>query len=230
MIEQVKDGCPDSTLMATFSENHDNARFPSVQGDIALAKNLIAYTIQSDGPTIIYEGQEQHYAGGNDPNNREAIWLSGYSTTSTLYTHLQILNQVRNQAIFKSSDSYLTYKAFVIYSDSHNFALRKGLDGQAIITVLTNVGSNGGTQSFTVGNTGYASGAVIYDVISCSTVTANGSGQISVTLNGGLPKVSPSPCCIYHWTIYGFILTPFFLSRSFTRKHRLLARVSVGSE
>src|SRR2546421_11435704 len=73
-----------------------------------------------------YEGQEQHYAGGNDPSNREAIWLSGYSTTSTLYRHIASVNQVRNQAIYKQS-SYPTYKNMPIYKDSSVLAMRKGM-------------------------------------------------------------------------------------------------------
>lgn len=91
-------------------ENHDNPRFPSLTQDFSLAKNAIAFTILADGIPIIYEGQEQHYDGGGTPNQREAIWLSDYSTTAELYTHIASLNQIRNQAIFKDA-GYLLYKA-----------------------------------------------------------------------------------------------------------------------
>lgn len=78
--------------------------------DISLAKNALAFTILSDGIPIIYAGQEQHYSGGNDPANREAVWLSGYSTTSELYKFIAVSNQIRNHAISVDGDDYLTYK------------------------------------------------------------------------------------------------------------------------
>jgi alpha-amylase len=124
----MKSDCGDTTLLGSFMENHDVARFPSLTSDISLAKNAIAFTILADGIPIIYEGQEQHYTGtggGGVPYNREAIWLSGYSTTATLYTWIASLNQIRNQAIYKDG-SYVTYKAYPVYSDSSTIVMRKG--------------------------------------------------------------------------------------------------------
>lgn len=76
--------------------------------DLSLVKNALAFTIFSDGIPIIYAGQEQHYSGGADPANREATWLSGYSTSAPLYSFIGQTNQLRNQAIYKNS-TYLTY-------------------------------------------------------------------------------------------------------------------------
>lgn len=77
------------------------------------AKAVISYVILSDGIPIIYSGQEQHYSGGNDPYNREAIWLSGYSTTSELYKFIATTNKIRQLAISKDS-SYLTSRVCVL--------------------------------------------------------------------------------------------------------------------
>lgn len=63
----------------------------------------------SDGIPIIYAGQEQHYSGGSDPANREATWLSGYDTSSELYTFIAVSNAIRNHAI-NVDDGYVTYK------------------------------------------------------------------------------------------------------------------------
>jgi alpha-amylase len=52
---------------------------------MSLAKNAAAFTIMADGIPIIYAGQEQHYNGGADPANREAVWSSGYNTNAELY-------------------------------------------------------------------------------------------------------------------------------------------------
>ncbi|KAL1885186.1 hypothetical protein Plec18167_001843 [Paecilomyces lecythidis] len=187
-INSVKSACKDSTVLGSFSENQDNPRFASYTSDISLAKNIIAYTILADGIPIIYGGQEQHYAGGNDPANREAVWLAGYNTSSPLYTHVAQLNQVRNQAIYKNS-TYLTYQSWPIYSDTTTIALRKGFDGNQIITVLSNLGSDGSTYTLSLGNTGYTNGQQLVEVLSCSNVTVDDDGNIPVSMGQGLPKV-----------------------------------------
>lgn len=67
----------------------------------------------SDGIPIIYAGQEQHYSGGSDPYNREATWLSGYSTTAELYEYIATTNQIRSLAISLDS-SYVTSQVCVM--------------------------------------------------------------------------------------------------------------------
>ena len=190
-VNTIKSDCKDSTLLGTFLENHDNPRFAGLTSDMSLRKNAIAFTILADGVPIIYEGQEQGYTGGADPANREAIWLSGYSTTSTLYTFIASVNQIRNQAIYKSPD-YLTYMAYPIYSNSSIIAMRKGFDGNQIIGVFNNQGSNGASYTLTLGNTGYAAGESIVEILSCNTVTVDSNGNVPVAMGGGLPKVSPA--------------------------------------
>jgi alpha-amylase len=130
-INQMKSTCTDTTLLGSFLENHDRPRFASLTEDFSLAKNAIAFTILQDGIPIIYQGQEQHYDSGGIPYNRDAIWFSGYSTTATLYTWIASVNQIRNQAIYKDS-SYLTYKAYPIYSDGNTIVMRKGSTGYQV--------------------------------------------------------------------------------------------------
>lgn len=77
--------------------------------DMSLAKNAAAFTVMADGIPIIYAGQEQHYDGGADPANREAVWLSGYNTDAELYKLIAKANAIRSQAIAKNS-GYITYK------------------------------------------------------------------------------------------------------------------------
>lgn len=89
---------------------------------MSLAKNAAAFTIMADGIPIIYAGQEQHYSGGSDPNNREATWLSKYNTNSELYQLIAKANAIRNQAIYKS-DKYTTYKVWIQHSVVSSFDL-----------------------------------------------------------------------------------------------------------
>ncbi|KAK4991794.1 hypothetical protein LTR50_001611 [Elasticomyces elasticus] len=191
MINTVKSTCKDSTLLGSFSENHDVPRFPSLNGDLSLAKNLITYTLLADGVPIIYEGQEQHYnalGGSNDPYNREAIWFSGYSTSSPLYRLIAAVNQLRNEAIYNDG-GYLTYQNYPIYTDATTIAMRKGYAGKQIITVLSNKGANGAAYTLQLGNTGFTSGMKVVDVLTCATVTADAGGKIAVPMANGLPRV-----------------------------------------
>ena len=187
-INQVKSTCKDSTLLGTFLENHDQPRFPSLTSDLSLAKNAIAFTLLADGIPIIYEGQEQHYSGTGTPNNREAVWLSGYSTTAPLYGFIAGVNQVRNHASYMSPD-YLTYMAYPIYNDSDTIAMRKGFDGSQVIGVFTNTGTNGANYTLTLEITGFTVGEKVVEMLSCATSTVDSNGNLSVPLSGGLPRI-----------------------------------------
>ena len=188
-VNSIKSDCKDSTLMGTFLENHDNPRFAGLTSDPSLRRNAIAFTILADGIPIIYAGQEQGYTGGPDPANREAVWLSGYSTTSALYTFIATLNQIRNQAIYKSPD-YLSYMAYPIYYDSSTIAMRKGYEGNQIISVFSNLGASGASYNLTLGNTAYVAGESIVEILTCTATTADSDRNIVVAMGGGLPKVS----------------------------------------
>ncbi|KAI9767536.1 MAG: Alpha-amylase A type-3 [Geoglossum simile] len=74
MMKEIESNCGDPSLLGTFSENHDLPRFAHYTSDMALAKNVIAFTILADGIPIIYQGQEHHFDGSSDPANREALW------------------------------------------------------------------------------------------------------------------------------------------------------------
>ncbi|KAF1972609.1 glycoside hydrolase [Bimuria novae-zelandiae CBS 107.79] len=84
-------GCKDPTLLGTFFENHDNPRFPQETSDLSLVKNVLALTVLGDGIPIVYQGQEQHYAGGDDPLSRSAV------TRVLSYTATEI--QLRKDAV-----------------------------------------------------------------------------------------------------------------------------------
>lgn len=187
-ISTMLTDCADTTLLGSFVENHDNVRFPNRTSDISLAKNAIAYSILADGIPIIYQGQEQHYSGGAVPTNREPLWTSGYSTTSTLYTFIGIINAVRNEAIYVNA-GYVTYNAAVIYSDDHTIATRKGTTGYQIVSVFSNLGEDGASSTLNIPDTGYAAGTEITDVLTCESLTVDGSGGIAVPMSGGLPRV-----------------------------------------
>ncbi|KAJ5129145.1 Glycoside hydrolase superfamily [Penicillium bovifimosum] len=187
MINTVKSGCKDSTLLGNFIENHDNARFPSYTGDYSQAKNVISFLFLSDGIPIVYAGQEQHYSGGNDPYNREAVWLSEYSTTAELYKHIATTNKIRKLAVSADS-SYITYKNVPFYQDNHTLAMKKG-SNSPVITVLSNAGSSGSSYTLSLGGSGYSSGAKLTELYTCTSITVDSNGNIAVPMASGQPRV-----------------------------------------
>lgn len=188
-INTMKSKASDISLYGSFLENHDNPRFPSLTSDMALTKTAIAFTMLMDGIPIIYQGQEQHYSGGNVPYDREALWLSGYNTGAELYAWIGKLNAIRSWAIAQNS-TYLDYEAWPAYSDSHTIGLRKGNAGSQVVGVYSNVGASGSTTvTLTAANTGFTAGEALTDVMSCTGATADSGGGLSVTISGGVPRV-----------------------------------------
>ncbi|KAK4235791.1 hypothetical protein C8A03DRAFT_46130 [Achaetomium macrosporum] len=183
-LNTLRGAASDLSLYGSFLENHDVARFPSFTQDMA-----IAFTMLKDGIPIIYQGQEQHYAGGETPYNREALWTSGYSTSSELYQWIAKLNQIRSRAI-SQDEGYLTCNSQPIYSDSHTIAMRKGSSGAQVVSIFTNVGSSSSaTVTLSSSATGFGQNQALVDVVSCTAYNTDSSGSLTVTLANGLPRV-----------------------------------------
>lgn len=68
--------------MGVFFENHDNPRFLSIQNDKSQYLNAISLTMTWIGIPFLYYGCEQDMEGGNDPDNRRAMWKYGYNVES----------------------------------------------------------------------------------------------------------------------------------------------------
>ena len=185
-IDETKSACNDISLLGSFSENHDNPRFPSQNEDMAQASNVITYTMIADGIPILYQGQEQHYdsrGGSNDPYNREALWFSGYNTDAELYKLVANLNKARKNAI-RNDPSFLTTPANVVYTDTTTIAVKKG----KLLTVLSNKGSSGDSYTQAV-RSYYSSGSSVTELLSCTTLTSDGDSNINVSMSGGMPRV-----------------------------------------
>jgi len=175
----------ETNTLGSFLENHDNPRFASVTSDIALTKNAIAFTILMDGIPIIYQGQEQHFSGKEDPNNREALWTSGYVTTNNvggLYSWIAKVNAIRTAAI-TAGTGYVKYQAIPTTPDGKTIALRKGSNGAQVVSSFTNIGASGSEYQVTLGSdfTGFAANMELIEVMSCSSVKTDGSGNLVFT-------------------------------------------------
>ncbi|KAL0958611.1 hypothetical protein HGRIS_013951 [Hohenbuehelia grisea] len=72
-----------AVALGTFFEKQNQPKLQSKTQDLALIMHAIAWTFVNDVIPIVYYGQEQGHTGGNDPDNREALWLSDYASSST---------------------------------------------------------------------------------------------------------------------------------------------------
>ncbi|KAF7561789.1 hypothetical protein G7046_g2349 [Stylonectria norvegica] len=188
-IDRIKTEAVNSSLLGSFMENHDQTRWPSITSDKALNRNAIAFTILQDGIPIIYQGQEQYYSG-TDQTGRAAIWLSKFDTSTAEYALISSLNQIRNQAIYKSN-SYITYQAWLPYTDSSTIVMRKGSEGNQIISVLSKTGASAADKNLVLGQsvTGFTANEAVVEILGCKTLTADANGSLTVTITGGQPLV-----------------------------------------
>jgi alpha-amylase len=136
----------------------------------------------------VYNGQEQHYSGGKNPYNREAVWLAGYNTSAVLYEFIASLNGLRSNAIVQAAN-WTSYNSFPIMNDSNTLALRKGYAGSQVITILSNKGESGEDYTLTLGDTGYASGTELMEVVGCTNITVDKSGDVAVPMGEGAPRI-----------------------------------------
>ena len=185
-MQDTNQACTDTSLLGSFSENHDNPRFPSKNDDMALARNVITFTMLTDGIPIIYQGQEQHYCsvgGEGNPYNREALWLSGYDRKHELYKLITLLNKVRKHVMHEDS-MFLTARAEVVHKSVQTIAIEKG----KLLIVLTNGGSRSANYTRSV-RSRFTTGSLVTDILTCETQMVKRNGLIDVTLEAGQPKV-----------------------------------------
>jgi len=169
---------PDPDALGTFVDNHDNARFLSFQSDATLYHNALTLVLTTRGIPVIYYGSEQGFHGGNDPANREVMW-GHYDTSADSYKLIATIIAHRKASTLYGDKQIQRYATDTFYAFTRGDTL----------VCLTNVGSNGGDVTQNITYQPFPDGTVLCDVLDetvCVTVTG---GAVSVTLNGGRPRV-----------------------------------------
>lgn len=188
-IYTTRANCEDPSAFGIFSENHDVERFAEITNDTALAKNVLTFTLMSDGIPIIYQGQEQHMSGANSPHiNRAPLWSTGYDTEAALYRHISTLVLAR-QHFIRVCDKYATRESHVIYQDYHTIAMRKGHGRAQVITVLNNNGESTEDFEIDVKDHKLKHFTEVTEILTCTQLTVGKSGYLKVPMGKGLPKV-----------------------------------------
>jgi alpha-amylase len=169
---------PDATVLGTFSDNHDNARFLSYNSDIKNYQNNVIFNLYIQGIPIVYYGTEQGFSGGDDPENREVLWTS-MNTDSDMYKFVTKAVTTRKQ--FKAWE----YPQVERYVNNDIYAFSRG----DILVAVTNT-HNTVDVRVTYLPDSYKEGTrvcnIFYADSDCATVT---DGAIQVTLHDGESKV-----------------------------------------
>ncbi|KAJ5690457.1 glycoside hydrolase superfamily [Penicillium macrosclerotiorum] len=208
-VEEMKNSCPDVTALVSFSENHDLARIAGLTEDISvsipypnafdylpsliellllkIAKNTLTFTILFDGIPMIYQGQEQHFNGTGQPENREAVWLSSYNNGTELYHLIATLNRIRKHA-YSLDPGYLDLPTRTVFQGGSELGFYKGVEGRQVLMLLSTQGINGG--SYPVGMpVSFNAGTAVTEVLGCTAYEVDDVGQLTVNMAKGEPRV-----------------------------------------
>lgn len=149
---------------------------------MGLARNALAFTLLAGGIPVVYQGQEQHLAGGDVPGCRKALWLSGYDTSAPLYKHIAYLNQIRNHTVVYRS-VYLAAQTHVLNYTTDVIRPRKDI----VRVMLTSKGDGDWSVQLTAIDMGFASGARVLYMLSCNKYQATYQGEVAAWVKGGGP-------------------------------------------
>ncbi|KAJ6618289.1 glycoside hydrolase superfamily [Mycena sp. CBHHK59/15] len=145
--------------------------------------NAMTFNFLSDGIPIVYHGQEQGFSGSADPYNREPLWPSNYTNTSS-YQLISTLNQLRNFLV--NTTDWATQDTQVLTHDNNGLAFKKG----DVVTVLTSIGAPPQNFTHTAFQSPWSQGTVTIDVIACRQFVVASSGYLEVEYTkGGVPVV-----------------------------------------
>ena len=168
-------GVPPQQALVNFLDNHDVPRFlfrrRDEQGRDALRASLV-YLFTEDGIPCLYYGTEQEFDGGNDPSNREPLWLSGYDTTNATFQHVARLSRIRRHYRALTHGSFaltwVTDRVAVDESDAGIIAFeRRSDDGGYALVVINSRGDKSSRTSFggTAMSVNAPAGSTLRDVL-----------------------------------------------------------------
>ncbi len=184
-------GVPAQQALVNFMDNHDVPRFLFDKPSLPALYNALGFLLTEDGIPCIYYGTEQEFDGGNDPDNRERLWQTGYQTNGATFQYVAKLIQIR-KAYSPLRRGTLTIKWSSDHvgaeEDANMFAFERA-DGMHTVLVVLNTSDTLGAETssaMTGGSpmmTSFAAGTQLMDVLSgdpAATVTVGAAGALTV--------------------------------------------------
>jgi glycosidase len=194
-------GVAPNKLLVNFLDNHDVARFLSdAAGDKDALRNALTLLVTEEGIPCVYYGTEQDFSGGNDPSNREILWLTGFNTSGDTYRHLAKLTSLRKKyEALRRGDTKVVWSSGHVgtESDAGMFAFeRTGGDASAgtyaLVVLNTNAKKSSSTQDgMKTMTTSQPAGTVLVDILdpNAVTVTVGAGGTANVTVEAQRARI-----------------------------------------
>lgn len=191
-------GHPPVDVHVNFLDNHDVGRF-LYQAQVAgrddaraVLHNALAFLLMEDGIPCIYYGTEQDFNGGNDPSNREDLWLSGYKTSGDTFKRISRLNRIRKAVgAIRNGQMAFTWTTEHVADESDAGIVsfeRIGTDGTYALIVINTNKAKASTTEFG----GTAMKVSIPNGTSLTDVLPDAGGQ-TVSVTGGTIKLTVPP-------------------------------------
>ena len=171
----------DVSLLGTFLDNHDNARFLNSRNDQTAYKNALLYVLYSSGIPIVYYGSEQGFSGGDDPANREILWPTNFSRGGDLYQFVKAAMRIRKQ----HSTWSLPYPKWYWVDAQFGVFSR----GNGMLLATSNVGQTDTDTARHVPLRDFAEGTQYCDELDSSYCVTVTGGALDISLSGGRPRI-----------------------------------------
>lgn len=158
--------------------------------------NALVYTFMTEGIPVVYYGTEQGFTGSADPDNREPLWPSAYSTSSMAYRTIASLNQFRNYLVSNATAQPWIHQNSTIVSTGNGqveIVVNKG----GVISVMNTLGSPPSNHTTLIPTTGYTSNTVLVECVFADSVLL---GIVMLILALKCPVVSEIPRCVQRRT------------------------------
>jgi glycosidase len=177
--------------LVNFIDNHDVPRFLfASNGDTTALHNALSLLFTEEGIPDLYYGTEQDFHGGNDPGNREILWLANFDETGDTFQHIAKLTRIRKAyAALRYGDTSVRWSTSDVGTeeDAGIFAFERtgGDAGSQYALVVMN--TNAFQTSGTTGNAGSmkvtaAAGTTLTDVLDPmqATYTVDSDGTMNL--------------------------------------------------
>ena len=177
--------------LVNFIDNHDVARFLFDFDDVDALRASLFYLLTMDGIPCIYYGTEQDFHGGNDPANRENMWLAdGFDTESETFQHTRRLIELRKQlAPLRRGDFQIRWASERTgdEQDAGIIAFERTYDGETVLVVVNaNAEHSSETSATSLGGgampVSFSADTELVDIFADdgTSFSVDGSGEVTI--------------------------------------------------
>lgn len=191
------------SVLGVFIDNHDHARFLSMNPSYVALRNNLVYLFMSRGIPLLYYGTEQGFNGGNDPNNRESLWPY-MNTSHVLYTFIKHLIKVRKD----QGNDWLKSDQIERHVDPNIYSFSRG----KVLIIITTANT---TTTVTIRSHPFKSGQHLKNLLNQKqTFKVSSNGVLVARLQDGEPlvlaesenSVAKAPPVMFSLQIYSALL------------------------